>query len=308
MKRAWRTSPIFTNAMAGKMGERTQRIGEVVRDHLLAGGMELEEAEVVARSLATIFGKVKEEKGENSMRIEQLAFISPEERVAVLELADRIRNGEKIDLENIKKTGKILRTSDTAVDIALFGRMLAGDREYNRDAAAQVAHAITTHRVTIEDDYFTAIDDLKHPSENAGAAYLDDAAFGSGVFYIYICIDRKLLLKNLGGDAALAAAAMAAFVEASATSAPRGKQNSFAAHGRPQFILAEKGDQQPRTLAGAFAKPITGNQIMEDSIMALQEFRTQMDKAYGADYSSSEAVMHVGMSGTLAEIIKFSQS
>jgi CRISPR system Cascade subunit CasC len=41
--------------------------------------------------------------------------------------------------------------SDSAADIALFGRMLADAPDFNRKAAAQVAHAITTHRVSVED-------------------------------------------------------------------------------------------------------------------------------------------------------------
>lgn len=300
LKRAWRTSPIFAEALAGHMGSRTQRLGEDVRDHLTAGGMAGDKAIAVAREIAGIFGKLKDEKDKDSTRIEQLAFIAPEERAAALALADRALAGEKIDA----KTAGLLRTADTAADIALFGRMLAADPDHNREAAAQVAHAITTHRVAVEDDYYTAVDDLKKSSEDAGAGFLGEAGFGSGVFYLYLCIDRALLVKNLGGDAALAATALGALAEAAATAAPRGKQNSFAAHGRAEYILAEKGDRQPRTLAGAFAEPIAGTQIMADSIAKLKKFRRDIDKAYGQKPESDEE-MQVGGDGTLTDILAF---
>lgn len=303
LKRAWRTSPVFADALKGHMGERTQRMGEVVLEHLRAGGLAEAKAIEAAREIAGIFGKIKDAKDDNPTRIEQLAFIAPEEREGALALADRVLAGEKIEA----KTAALLRTADTAADIALFGRMLAADPDYNREAAAQVAHAITTHRVTVEDDYYTAVDDLKKPDEDAGAGFLGEAGFGSGVFYLYLCVDRELLRKNLAGDAALAATALGALAEAAATVAPRGKQNSFAAHGRAGFVLAEKGDRQPRTLAGAFAKSVTGDDLMDASIHRLQKFRADMDAAY-AQAPDLAKTMHVGVEGTLPEIIEFCRS
>lgn len=300
LKRAWRTSAVFGQALDGHMGQRTQRLGDVVREHLLRDGMAADKAVTTAREIAGVFGKIKDEKDKEPTRIEQLAFIAPEERTAALALADRALAGEKIDA----KAAGLLRTTDTAADIALFGRMLAADPDYNREAAAQVAHAITTHRVIVEDDYYTAVDDLKTREEDAGAGFLGEAGFGSGVFYLYLCIDRPLLMKNLSGDAALAATALGALAEAAATVAPSGKQNSFAAHGRSHYVLAEKGDRQPRTLAGAFAAPVEGMRLMDDSIAKLSEFRAAIDKAYD-QAPDAEAVMHVGVTGTLADIVTF---
>jgi CRISPR system Cascade subunit CasC len=302
LKRAWRTSDAFAAALAGHMGQRTQRMGEVVLAHLRADGMEDTKAISVARDIASVFGKVKDAKDPNSARTEQLAFISPQEQQAALALADRALAGEKIDA----KAAGLLRSSDTAADIALFGRMLADNPSYNREAAAQVAHAITTHKVTVEDDYYTAVDDLKTSAEDAGAGFLGEAAFGSGVFYLYLCVDRTLLIKNLGGDTALAGTALGALALAAATVAPSGKQKSFAAFGRAGYILAERGDQQPRTLAGAFAHPVTGDDLMADSIKALRAFRGDLDTAYCVTPEPS-IEMKVGGSGTLADIITFFQ-
>ncbi len=303
LKRAWRTSDIFTAALDGHMGQRTQRLGEVVLAFLRDRGMAEARALEAAREIAGAFGKIKDAKDAAPTRIEQLAFISPEERAAALALAERALAGDKLDT----KTAGLLRQSDTAADIALFGRMLAADPDYNREAAAQVAHAITTHRVTVEDDYYTAVDDLKTKADDAGAGFLGEAAFGSGVFYLYLCVDQALLAKNLGGDTVLAATAVAALTEAAAKVAPRGKQNSFAAHGRAHYVLAEKGDQQPRTLAGAFAKAVQDEDLVGRSIKALQEFRTSLDRAYGPA-SDDYREMVLGESGSLADIVAFARA
>ena len=155
-----------------------------------------------------MFGKLKPENDKNPTYTEQLAFVSPEERAAALALADRLAAGEQVEVAN----KAVLRTADTAVDIAMFGRMLADDPEFNREAAVQVAHAITTHRAVVEDDYYTAVDDLKRPSEDAGAGFVGEAGFGAGLFYLYACVNRDLLVRNLGGDEDLARAGIAALV------------------------------------------------------------------------------------------------
>lgn len=302
LKRAWRTSEAFAASLDGHIGQRTQRLGEVVLTFLRERNMDEAKALEAARAIAGVFGKIKGAKDDTPARIEQLAFISPEERAAALALAERALANEKVEA----KAADLLRRADTAADIALFGRMLAADPEYNREAAAQVAHAITTHRVTVEDDYYTAVDDLKTKAEDAGAGFLGEASFGSGVFYLYLCVDRVLLLKNLDGNAGLAATALGALAEAAATVAPRGKQNSYAAHGRAQYVLAEAGDQLPRTLAGAFARAVTGEDLMVSSIEKLRDFRKALEAAYGPACDDNKE-MEVGGSGSLAEIIAFAR-
>ena len=302
LKRAWRTSDLFKKGLEGNVGERTQRIGEVVQSHLLERQVAPEAAQAIAIDVADIFGARETDKSRNALYIKQLAFISPEERTAALSLAERMASGEKVDLEAEAKN--VLRTADTAVDIAMFGRMLADDPDYNREAAVQVAHAISTHRVLVEDDYYTAVDDLKKPSEDAGAGFIGEAGFGSGVFYLYVCIDRDLLIRNLGGDAELAARGVAALIEAAATVAPKGKQASFANRARCEFVLAERGDAAPRTLASAFLKPVVHEDVLTGSIEALTTKRQAFDRAYGEELT--HAIMNVPANeGTLREVIEF---
>jgi CRISPR system Cascade subunit CasC len=235
LKRAWRTSEVFEGRLEGHLGKRTQRLGQEIEAHLLAHGCASDEALKIAREVADLFGKIKPEKDKHPTHLEQLAFVSPAEREAALALAERRAAGESGEL----KAEAVLRPVDGAVDIAMFGRMLADDPDFNREAAVQVAHAITTHRVIVEDDYYTAVDDLKRPAEDAGAGFVGEAGFAAGVFYLYICINCDLLTRNLDGDEGLARTGIAALIEAAATVAPRGKQASFASRARAGYLLAE---------------------------------------------------------------------
>src|SRR5579884_2468685 len=128
LKRAWRTSPIFAEQLANHRGQRTQRLGEEVERHLQQRGVTPERALEIAREIAGQFGKIKTDK--TSARTEQLAFIGPEERANAMAVAERMAAGEKVTLD----AQTMLRRTDTAADIAMFGRMLADNPDFNREA------------------------------------------------------------------------------------------------------------------------------------------------------------------------------
>lgn len=310
LKHAWRTSDLFKRKVDGRVGARTQRLGELVRERLLQGGVAPEKALETARAIANVFGKLEDAKDKHPTFIKQLAFVSPEERERALALADRAIAGEALEF------GKedVLGRTDTATDIAMFGRMLADDPSFNRNAAVQVAHAMTTHAAVVEDDYYVAVDDLKAPldREDAGTSFIGVQEFGSGLFYTYLCIDCDLLTSNLGGNASLAGDAVAALVECAMTVAPGGKQNSFASRARASFALAERGDQQPRTLAAAFmeAVPMGGGEhgnVLEASVQRLLGLRDAMAAVYGpcADAEIVVKATPADAEGTLAALTAF---
>jgi CRISPR system Cascade subunit CasC len=300
LKRAWRTSALFGERLAGHLAERTQRLGEAMREHLVARGVAEAVALRAARDVAALFGKLKAETDDNPARIEQLAFVGPEERAAALEAAERVAAGEPAP-----RHADLLRRSDTAVDVAMFGRMLADAPDFNREAAVQVAHAVTTHRALVEDDFYTAVDDLKRPSEDAGAGFVGEQGFGSGVFYLYLCADLSLLARNLGGALPLAGEACAALAEAAATVGPAGKQASFASRARAHYLLAERGDAQPRTLAGAFVPAADGPDPVDASVAALRAWRGKLDRAYGPSAEATAEMDVAGGTGTLDEVSAF---
>ncbi len=301
LKRAWREATVFATDLADHLGVRTQRLGEEIQQHLIKRGVPAPKALAVARQVAEHFGKLKSEKDPNAARTEQLAFISPEERAEALAAAERIAAGETKSVA----ASDLLRHADTAADIAMFGRMLADNPEFGREAAVQVAHAITTHRVTVEDDFYTAVDDLKAPTEDAGAGFMGELGFGSGVFYLYACVNLALLQRNLGGDTALSATACAALASAAATVSPSGKQASFAALARAHYVLAERGNTQPRSLAGAFLRPVSGDDLAASSITALRTWRDSLDRAYGPAAADQFEIDVAAGHGTLAELREF---
>lgn len=307
LKRAWRTSEVFATRLDGYLADRTQRIGKEVFDRLVSCGMDQDNALEVARAIAGVFGKIKSEKDKTPTFTEQLAFVSPEERERAFALADKAVEGEAIPKPGAKD---LLQKTDSAADIAMFGRMLADNPEFNREAAVQVAHAVTTHRAIAEDDYYTAVDDLKsrEEPEDAGAGFVGVQEFGAGVFYLYLCVDRGLLLRNLGGERAVRDASLAALVEAAATVSPRGKQASFASRARAFYALAEKGSAQPRSLAAAFLRPVAGSDQGRQSIEALEAYRDRLEQAYGPCADGS-CTMNVEKSeGTLRDLIEFAVS
>ena len=300
LKRAWRTSEHFENALGEFRGTRTKRLGVEVYNKLTNAGAKDKDAEKWASTIAGVFGKVKKE---NPLEIEQLAHVSPDEMQEVILLADKLatenREPESDELALLRQTPK-------AVDIALFGRMLASSPAFNVEAAAQVSHAITINQVKIEDDFFTAVDDLNTHEEDAGAGHMGDAGFSSGVFYQYLCIDRDQLVENLQGDEDLAKNTIAALTEVAAKVAPTGKQNSFASRAYTSYLLAEKGSQQPRSLSVAFLKPVRGDDQMTNAIEALEYQLGNFDKMYG-DCAEERCAMnaYAGEGKTLNDIIDF---
>jgi CRISPR system Cascade subunit CasC len=305
LKRAWRTSDIFRSRLEGHLGSRTQRFGEEIKSHLIERGIDAAKATEIAREIVSAFGKPKSDKDKNPTYTEQLAFLSPEEKQAALDLAVARAEGRAEPLDPKKTAQSLLKAADTAADIAMFGRMFADNADFNREASVQVAHAITTHRIAIEDDFYTAVDDLKRPSEDAGAGFVGNAGFGSGIFYLYICVDTGLLTANLGGDKALAKGAVAALIEAAAKVAPNGKQASFASRANASYILAEKGSEQPRTLAAAFIEGVKPGDLLANSIERLQDTRSKFERAYGSLDVTHEIMNAPAGKGSLSEIIEF---
>lgn len=307
LKRAWRTSPVFAERLGERVGKRTQRLGAEVLARLTGGGMAADKATETARQIAAVFGSLEDAKADDPTHIKQLAFVSPEEFARAYALADRALAGETLDMAK----ESVLGATDGAADIAMFGRMLADKPAFNREAAVQVAHALTTHRAAVEDDYYVAVDDLKRNEEDSGTSFIGVQEYGSGLFYLYACVDCDLLARNLGGDAGLARDAVAALAECAVQVAPRGKQASFASRARATFVMAECGAQQPRTLAAAFLKPVHAGSVglAEASMTALAGFRDNLDQVYGkcADDRAQMVATPDRAEGSLSSLVDFAR-
>jgi CRISPR system Cascade subunit CasC len=297
LKRAWRTSELFQQQLVGSIGTRTKRLGVDAFNELTKAGVSEKQAKEWAGQIAKVYGAVKKD---NPLEIEQLVHVAPEERATLNLLLATLASEKRPPSDEELST---LLHPQTAVDIAMFGRMLASKTEFNGEAAVQVAHAIGVHASAIEDDYFTAVDDLN--INEPGAAHIGESGFAAAVFYQYICIDRDLLKSNLGGDETLTQRALRALVEAAVKVGPSGKQNSFASRAFAHYAMAEKGSNQPRSLSLAYVKPVGGTDYAADAIDALIRVRDNMDKVYGPCADSRSEFNVLTGEGSLSQLLEF---
>lgn len=153
---------------------------------------------------------------------------------------------------------KMILKENPAIDVALFGRMVAREKtqkyDLSVDASCQVAHAISTHAVSGEYDYFTAIDDLS-PEDNAGAGMIGTIEYNSSTLYRYADIAVHELYHQLGNKEA-AISAVTLFIEAFIKSMPTGKVNTFANQTLPQGIIVTLRSDRPVNLVSAFEEPV----------------------------------------------------
>lgn len=164
----------------------------------------------------------------------------------------------KAALEGVEKREAIeeIIKSNQAIDIALFGRMVADNALLNEDASAQVAHAISTHGIQNEFDFYTAVDDLSE-EENTGAGMLGNVEFNSATLYRYANVAVHEFVSQLG-DKEAAVKAVKLFLESFVKSMPTGKINTFANQTLPQFVLVTLRKDRPTTLVNAFESPVKG--------------------------------------------------
>ncbi|EKK7717161.1 type I-E CRISPR-associated protein Cas7/Cse4/CasC [Cronobacter dublinensis] len=306
LKRAWRTSALFEEALSGHIGTRTARIGREAAEIMLEGGVSQANAVDWGKTIANCFGKAKTGKAKNDLintETEQLAHVSPTEREAVQALARTLATENRAPLP---EELSFLRKDAMAVDIALFGRMLASTPEHNIEAACQVAHAFGVSESLLEDDFFTAVDDLRQASaEEAGAGHIGELGFGSALFYTYLCIDRDRLLENLNGDEQLLAKTLRALGECTLKISPTGKQNSFASRAYASWALAEKSTEQPRSLAAAFWEPLTGTDQLEEAVRRITTLRDNMNNVYGGQQTPCAVLHGVKGEGSVAQLLDF---
>lgn len=178
-----------------------------------------------------------------------------------------------------KELGKQLHTvlmdASKTPDLALFGRMIADEPSANVEAACQVAQAISTNRMSMDFDFFTAVDDLRG-RETAGSDMMGTVQFSSACFYRYLVVDCEALQKNLG-EPDMVEGCVRGFLGAAFAAIPTGKQNSMAAHNPPSYVLSVvRKAGAPVSLANAFlqpAKPADGRDLVDASIAAIENYR-----------------------------------
>lgn len=298
LKRAIRWHPTFAQHVSTDIGNRTKRLVATLRDVLVAEGKPEEQVTAVVPAVVeAMMGKLKGEDtavlvylgADEVARIKSIISDNWDALVAAAAGADA-KPAKKAKSDALQDAAKAaaagFRPATKAADIALFGRMVAENTDMNVDAACQVAHAISTHKVSMEMDFFTAVDDLQ-PDEEPGAGMMGTVEFNSSCFYRYALLDTVQLAANLGGDDALARETVEAFLHAAIVAIPSARQNSMAAQNQPSFVLAVVRDgSAPWSLANAFERPVRPAEskgLVQQSVEALAAYWGQLATMYGEE-------------------------
>lgn len=174
--------------------------------------------------------------------------------------------------------------------VALFGRMTTSTAFKPVDAAVCVAHGISTHKVALEVDYWTAMGDRHEERNDAGSDHIGERQYASATFYKYASVDLDQLLRNLGGSLDLAEKALRAFLKGLVMSYPSGMQTSMGHHNPPSAILIEqKAKKIPTNYANAFVTPLPISEKRDQiaaSVAALEDYASKVGKSWGAPVSS----------------------
>lgn len=284
-----------------ELAVRTKRVYQAIADRLEG---KHDKAETLTKAeIALSYVKLK---GAEGGKTQYVLFLGQREIAGLAEVIneywDQVGPVDNNPGEQGKKKSKKATASDApkevkdridaifnggkAVDVALFGRMLADMPEKNQNAACQVAHAISTHAVEREFDFYTAVDDLK-PEDTAGADMMGTVEFNSACFYRYAVVDWDKFVANLQGDSELAVKGLRAFLEGFVVAEPTGKQNTFAAHNPPEFIaISVRRSSAARNLANAFETAIRSNKgesLTKKSTERLIEKAKTLNAAFGGD-------------------------
>lgn len=342
LKRAIRHAPVFAATTQVPLSTRSRFIARALCKGLVEANKPEQEARIVADLFAEAYsGGLKKKKEDGERYTEVALYLSPREvECTVTKLAEQwdamLTTHATLakQKEEKKKKGKPRETpwlnianelakqtkgrTTSAPDIALFGRMLAARPDTNVDAACQVAHAISTHAVKMDTDFFTAVDELLRPEET-GAAMMDIAGFNSACFYRYARLDWKQLKTNLKADESdpellnLARRTVKAFLRASEAAMPTGKKNSHDNFCRPAFMLAvaRKTDSQPWSLANAFEKPVqarSGSGLIEPSVLALDRYWNDLRLFYDDETEKTVKAIAIALQPALVSPEQLSES
>jgi CRISPR system Cascade subunit CasC len=315
VRQLWKTS-----SDAG-VGERTKLLKSKLRQSLKADGRS---EEAISKAIDTFieqfYSKMDKKDGDKTA---VLLFVSEDEiKQAALIINEhwaRLSKGEQIDSREAKTVVAKLDKAKVSADIALFGRMLAEQPERNTDGACQVAHPISTHKVDMEMDFYTAVDDL-NPEGETGAGMMGVVGYNSACYYRYAVVDRDQLARNLARkterkdgkwveeledkDYKEADAVIKEFLKAMVYAIPTGKQNSFAAINLPSFgLFVRRKGGVPISLANAFAKPVRPSRDDDDliglSIDALTKYWEAIRKKYGDHGIQAISCFHIGQEDRL---------
>ncbi|MGR3174808.1 MAG: type I-E CRISPR-associated protein Cas7/Cse4/CasC [Candidatus Scalindua sp.] len=256
-------------------GKRTRYIIDPLRKAFEEKGQDNRTSSILAETIANALGKLDNvEKG----NVKTLLYFSNGEinKVAdsMLQLQfkpdlDKILNENSSEKEIKKSKEALLKYAEKAAkslkdcvkdnaDISIFGRMVADDHTLMLEGAGLFSHALSTHKVSNEIDFFSAVDDLK-PEEAEGAGHIGTLEFNSACYYRYIGLNIDLLkdsghLGHFSKDEI--ESVIKSFIRASIEAVPQARKNSMSGFTLPAYVLGLARKGQPLSLVNAFENPV----------------------------------------------------
>ena len=265
-----------------KLAVRTKHVSEKIAHYCLENGATEEQAIAAADMIAKILTK------------DTLHFFTDTEAKALADLAaekeyciDEKKDVKEIITRHKKSLGKGFENLE-GLDIALFGRMVAQASDLNMEAAASFAHAISTHKVANELEFFTALDDEKpEDSNDTGSSHMGSLEFNSATYYRYVSLDLGQLVENLGDDANISTA-IEAFVKSLYVAIPIARQTTQS--GSNPWDYAKVYVRKGQRLQASFENPVKakGEGFLNPSIEALASFLSKKEKLSGSLFGKIE--------------------
>ena len=295
------------------IGVRTKLVSDLIAKECQNLGATKEQADECGESAANFFGGV--EKGTS----DTLMFITQTEAKAVatafseikFTLAKSEKGSDKKQTKEEKKESKVsqlqidkvmkaaFNPAYDGVDVALFGRMVASAPTMNVEAASSFAHAISTHKISSEVEFFTALDDNK---TEQGSAHMGSLEFNAATYYRYVSLDLGQLWENLGGNNI--PETVEAFTKALFLAVPAARQTTMS--GASPWDFAKITVRKGQRLQVPFEKAVRPDQggILEPSRKTLTEYLTKHEALWGSLFGKIGEIEY-GESNGIDDVIKF---
>lgn len=278
-------------------GERTRLLFEPLVKEMKAANLSANDAEEGAKKIIDALVKL-DAKSTEKVKSTTLYFMSP------LEL--QTLAGSYADKQDVKKALKAINDGKSlkdAADISLFGRMVANDHSLTVEAASMFSHALSTHKVDNEIDFFSAVDDLQ-PKEESGAGMTGTLEFNSATYYRFAALNLDMLadvehLESITREDRRNV--VRTFVEATMKAIPSARKNTMNGNTLPVYVLGvvrEKG--HPIQLVNAFENPVRSSQgYSAKSIELLKSEYAKLKDTWGIEAVFEESIPEIGMKAFL---------
>jgi CRISPR system Cascade subunit CasC len=283
-------------------GERTRLLFEPLVKEMLAANLSVDDAKEGAKIIIDALVKL-DAKSTEKVKSTTLYFMSP------LEL--QTLAGSYADNKDVKKALKAIdgKSLKDAADISLFGRMVANDHSLTVEAATMFSHALSTHKVDNEIDFFSAVDDLQ-PQEESGAGMTGTLEFNSATYYRFAALNLDMLadaehLESLTREERRNV--VRTFLEATIKAVPVARKNTMNGNTLPVYVLGvvrEKG--HPIQLVNAFENPVRSSQgYAARSIELLKSEYARLKDTWAIEAIFEKSIPEIGLKAFLDEVVEY---